>query len=372
MFLSIIIPVYNADKYLAECLDSCLHQDIPYDDYEIICVNDGSEDGCLAILDDYSSRYPNICVIHKENAGVSEARNDGLAIARGDYVWFVDADDFIEENILGLLSTKTNSTGCDRISFPCYELHESFTEEEAKKKANKQLPPNFKHGDNVVWTCLFRRKAIQEYNLKFQTKSRNKIDNTNLMFGEDTLFVYGFTRHDPKQEMLAEFPFYFYRRNACSVTNNFSMEAQIAKMNTYIQLALTVKEDYDRYKLSHVPVPDSTANLMMEFLRAGLARLARMPWKTYCETIKWLRAEGLFPFKQPPECTYTWQQCANEPSDTGKLRNIFRYYSIHPVGLFFAALPYRLQRLKIRLSRFLRSNPLMNAVLNFKNKLLKR
>lgn len=100
VFLSIIIPVYNVEKYLRECLDSCLEQNVTSEEYEIICVDDGSPDNCGKILDEYALQYSNIRVIHKENGGLSSARNAGLDVAIGKYVWFVDSDDFIGRNIL--------------------------------------------------------------------------------------------------------------------------------------------------------------------------------------------------------------------------------------------------------------------------------
>ena len=81
--LSIIVPVYNVEKYLKDCLDSLLDNNFPYTDYEIICVNDGSTDGSGDILDEYAERYENIVVINQENSGVSVARNKGLLVAKG-------------------------------------------------------------------------------------------------------------------------------------------------------------------------------------------------------------------------------------------------------------------------------------------------
>lgn len=100
MKLSIIIPVYKVEKYLPKCLESCLRQDMQPDEYEMICVNDGSPDNCGQILDDYVARNPNIRVITQENKGLSIARNNGLAVATGEYVWFVDSDDSIVEGCL--------------------------------------------------------------------------------------------------------------------------------------------------------------------------------------------------------------------------------------------------------------------------------
>ena len=96
MFLSFIIPVYNAETYIAECLDSLLCQDLPSQDYEIICVNDGSKDGSLSILKDYAGRHSNIAVIDKENGGVTTARNAGLEAAQGDFIWLPESNPSVE------------------------------------------------------------------------------------------------------------------------------------------------------------------------------------------------------------------------------------------------------------------------------------
>lgn len=98
--LSIIIPVYNTEAYLSRCLDSCLHQDLPMDQYEIIAVNDGSTDRSLEILKLYESNHQNIKVLSQNNQGLSVTRNNGVAIAKGKYFWFVDSDDWIKENCL--------------------------------------------------------------------------------------------------------------------------------------------------------------------------------------------------------------------------------------------------------------------------------
>ena len=91
--LSIIIPVYNVEPYIAKCLDSCLQQDLPADEYEIIVVNDGSPDNSVVIVKDYMQRYLNVRLVNRENGGLSAARNTGLAHANGYYVAFLDDDD---------------------------------------------------------------------------------------------------------------------------------------------------------------------------------------------------------------------------------------------------------------------------------------
>lgn len=99
--ISIIIPAYNIENYIAKCLDSLLKQ--TYKNIEIIVVDDGSSDNTGKIIDDYVSKYDNIKVIHKNNAGVSAARNSGLEIISGDYIGFVDGDDTVDEEMFEVL-----------------------------------------------------------------------------------------------------------------------------------------------------------------------------------------------------------------------------------------------------------------------------
>ena len=102
MLLSIIIPVYNVEKYLASCLDSCLHS-VTSTDYEIIIVNDGSKDNSAIVAKEYARKYCNIYYFEKENGGLGSARNMGLSVARGDYIWFVDSDDSVTIGSIDIL-----------------------------------------------------------------------------------------------------------------------------------------------------------------------------------------------------------------------------------------------------------------------------
>lgn len=102
ILLSIIIPVFNVEKYLSKCLDSILLQDV--NKYEIILVNDGSTDSSAKICDQYASKYSCVKVFHSKNEGVSVARNKGIKYAVGRYVWFVDSDDYISNCLAGVLN----------------------------------------------------------------------------------------------------------------------------------------------------------------------------------------------------------------------------------------------------------------------------
>lgn len=103
MKLSIIIPIFNTADYLRRCIDSCLNQNISHKDYEVILINDGSTDDCDLICKEYNSNHYNIKYIYQKNSGQSIARNKGLDAAIGEFIWFVDSDDWIEKNVLSAI-----------------------------------------------------------------------------------------------------------------------------------------------------------------------------------------------------------------------------------------------------------------------------
>ncbi len=100
MILSIIIPVFNVEKYVATCIESCYEQDLSIDEYELVVVNDGSTDGSLNVINNLSKMHTNLTVITKENGGLSSARNIGMERAKGEYYMFLDSDDWIEKKCL--------------------------------------------------------------------------------------------------------------------------------------------------------------------------------------------------------------------------------------------------------------------------------
>lgn len=106
MLFSVIIPVYNVEKYLHVCLDSVLNQ--TFSDWEAICVNDGSTDGSVSVLMDNAARDERIKVINQSNAGTATARNTGLRAAKGDYIFFLDSDDWLEPDSLRILASRLN------------------------------------------------------------------------------------------------------------------------------------------------------------------------------------------------------------------------------------------------------------------------
>jgi len=115
MLLSIIIPVYNVEEYLTECLDSVFSQDL--NDCEIISVNDGSKDTSRQILSDYQKKNPELIIIDQENGGLSEARNAGLKVAKGEYIYFLDSDDYLLPEVIEKINKSIQQSKCEVIGF---------------------------------------------------------------------------------------------------------------------------------------------------------------------------------------------------------------------------------------------------------------
>ena len=122
--ISVIIPVYNTEKYLNECLDSIVNQTLS--DIEIICVNDGSTDNSLAILESYAKKDNRITVISQENNGQGSARNLGLKNSSGNYICFIDSDDYVDLNMLEKLYDNVILNNSDIVVFKIARFNDNF------------------------------------------------------------------------------------------------------------------------------------------------------------------------------------------------------------------------------------------------------
>lgn len=174
MKLSIIVPVYNVEQYIAKCLESCLQQDLRSDEFEILVVNDGTPDNSVAIVEKYAQTASNIRLVHRPNGGLSAARNTGLKEALGEYVWFVDSDDWITPNCLGELVDTLQKGQLDCL---CVNLQLVYEDGKiapyhiAHEKSGRiycgqdfiakvGMPP-------AAWLALYRRDYLLKNGLKF-------------------------------------------------------------------------------------------------------------------------------------------------------------------------------------------------------------
>lgn len=174
--LSLIIPVYNIEPYISNCLNSILNQS--FKDLEVICVNDGSSDGSLAELQKFTDER--VIIIDKKNEGSGVARNTALSIARGEYVFFVDGDDWIEENSLQRMVDEADRLKIDILIFGGLSYYEGKGQNggySADKLPKKYLNKVFSSNDikkdvfkfpSTAWTKLYRREFLKKNEIKFQ------------------------------------------------------------------------------------------------------------------------------------------------------------------------------------------------------------
>lgn len=237
MKVSIIIPVYNAEIYVHECIQSLINQTMK--DCEFIFVDDGSKDNSGKIIQEYQKKDSRIKLITQENQGVSAARNIGLEVAIGEYVGFVDADDFIRNNMLEVLYKEASTNNLDVI-ISNFEMEINGVKREVrynfpmgtkldKKNINKLILPYFieKEDLNTVWNKLYKRELIISYNIQFLL---------NMDLGEDREFNIQAFYHS-NSVLFLDYSGYFYREVDGSATRNifekdyFNISLQIYNQN---------------------------------------------------------------------------------------------------------------------------------------------
>lgn len=216
--ITLIVPVYNVEKYLVRCLDSCLHQDLDEDEYEIIAVNDGSCDGSLKILKEYANRHRNIVLIDKPNGGLSSARNAGLERARGKFIWFVDSDDWIAENCLKAVCCMFDNNNIDMLTFNTYYATDIGYNEQVVKRnmvdgqildGAQLYNQGFIYPFTGVPFYIYRSSFLRKHNLRFVDK----------IYFEDWLFTPMVYVYCDKCLYWDNFLYYYYMRTG-SITQS--------------------------------------------------------------------------------------------------------------------------------------------------------
>lgn len=208
--VSIIIPVYNVEEYLPQCLDSVLGQ--TYRDLEVIVVNDGSTDGSLRIMKEYAARDPRIRIIDKQNEGVAPTRNVGLKAATGDYILFVDSDDWIEPDMVEFLVTQQQSTQADIVVCGSVINDTTISKEPFEKQSwdkEKAVYEFLRHKElrGQLWNKLFRRNDVE--GISFMPE---------ISYGEDALFCWNVLQNI-KQIVFTNKQLYHYRMNDGSISH---------------------------------------------------------------------------------------------------------------------------------------------------------
>lgn len=236
--ISIIVPVYNVEAYLPQCLESLINQ--TYENLEIVCVNDGSLDGSGQILQQYAVRDSRVHVITQKNQGASVARNQGLSVARGDYIMFVDGDDWVELDTCRVAVDTAETSGADVVFWSYVREYECESKEkllplddetvlhgnEAKALLHRRqlglvgeelAHPEYADSLVTVWGKLYTSKLLQEAGAEF-------VDIRKIGTSEDAMFNLE-TLREIHTAVYIKRCFYHYRKNnLTSVTTKYKPE----------------------------------------------------------------------------------------------------------------------------------------------------
>lgn len=229
--ISIIIPIYNVELYLKRCIDTVLNQDIDKSEYEIILVNDGSTDSSGNIAKKYYEQYDNIIYVTQKNKGISEARNIGIRIASGKYIWFIDSDDYIQHNCLGTILSLLTKNDLDILFFrsqPTSALEYDFKEVKLSSDSILETITGIEYVErtnykNFVTLCIFKRDFILGNNLLFEA-GRLWEDGMYLL---DALYATDKISYYPER-------IYYYFHNTSSVSNTRNEERYIKAIQDLI------------------------------------------------------------------------------------------------------------------------------------------
>jgi len=249
--VSIIVPVYCVEDYICKCVESVLDQ--TYCDYEVILVDDGSPDSCGTICDEYASKDNRIRVIHKENGGLSSARNAGLDIATGKYVLFLDSDDTITPNLLEFVIPHLEERH-DLVAFGFRRFYDdgSIMPYVPREKGCWVLESETERKDFIhkilvqgrigweAWSRVFRRDIIEKYDLRFA-------DNRKI-FAEDLYFSLCYCAH-AKRILSLDSCLYHYRLRRDSIMGQDARKNNVSRIDKLAQAVLEHYKSCDDCKM---------------------------------------------------------------------------------------------------------------------------
>lgn len=219
--VSVIVPVYNVEKYLSECIQSILDQSYPY--FELLLIDDGSTDGSPAICDEFAQMDSRIRVIHKENQGASATRNRGIDEAKGDFIVFVDSDDLIQEKMLQKMVTAMTRYQTD-LTICGYERFKDNWKQRRRLspyslvilQSKLELASVYKTPDTnmfgvSIWAKMYRADLLRQHNIRFCE---------DISYEEDCVFNLDYFRHVTTTAALRDY-FYRYRQMEVSLSKGY-------------------------------------------------------------------------------------------------------------------------------------------------------
>ena len=250
--ISVIIPVYNAEKYLKRCVDSVRIQ--TYSNLEIILVDDGSPDQCPAMCDTFAAADDRIKVIHKENGGVAAARNTGLDVATGEYLTFVDSDDYIDSVMYAEMMKQVEAYSCDIVICDCVKEFSDHSELYThnirpgyydQNQLQNEYYPHLLMMENIEYPptisnclCLFRKELLSG-----DTDRKELRYVPGIRFSEDLLFGAKLMRAADSFFYMKGMALYHYYMNPSSATHTYTPDKWDNYLCLYREICLCFQED---------------------------------------------------------------------------------------------------------------------------------
>ena len=241
MRLSIVTTMYNSAKYLPKCVDSLLDQDLPEDDYEIILVNDGSPDNSLELAEQYASHHKNIKVLSHANKGLAGARNTGLEAAKGEYLCFVDPDDYVRANIYGKLLGMMDEEHLDMLRFNYDMVNEDCQTINKPKGTVIDYSQQIMDGETFlderlgygcfVWSYVYRLSFLRKTGILFKE---------GVYFDDANWLPQVCCKADRIDSV--DFACYYYLQRNGSILNGMTKEAKQKKIKGQVDLICNLKD----------------------------------------------------------------------------------------------------------------------------------
>lgn len=301
MKLSFIIPLYNAEAYIADCLDSILNSDIDRKEYEIIVIDDGSEDNGLAVVRQYEQKHDNITVLVQENQGQSVARNLGITKAKGDYVWFVDSDDAVNGNLKRLVDVFSRHEDLDILAFMLSVVTEEDEPvriecDQSEVKHNEVITGRdaivMGYNPSSVCALMVRREFIVENGLFFKSGITH----------QDVELSYKLMAH-AKKVYFSNYAPYVYILHPNSTSQSVNPQKKLKYLCDDIIIIQSFRELADKFQDADLELANTIRNRSNNVLWGMVysLRQKRKQWKELGiqeELINRLKDAGMYPMRE--------------------------------------------------------------------------